>query len=33
MAVGLWMMVVAAPLAILAVIGWVMEYYRGAHAH
>jgi uncharacterized membrane protein len=33
MAVGLWMMAVAAPLAALAAIGWVMEYYRGAHAH
>ena len=33
MAVGAWMMVIAAPLAILAAIGWVMEYYRGAHAH
>jgi hypothetical protein len=33
MAVGVWMMAVAAPLAILAAIGWVMEYYRGVHAH
>jgi uncharacterized membrane protein len=33
MAVGAWMMLVAAPLAMLAAVGWVMEYYRGAHAH
>lgn len=32
-AVGVWMMLVAAPLAVLASIGWVMEYYRGANAH
>ena len=33
MAVGAWMMLIAAPLGLLAAIGWVMEYYRGAHAH
>lgn len=32
-AVGVWMMLIAAPLGLLAAIGWVMEYYRGAHAH
>ena len=32
-AVGVWMMLLAAPLGLLAVIGWVMEYYRGEHAH
>lgn len=32
-AVGAWMMLIAAPLGLLAAIGWVMEYYRGAHAH
>jgi hypothetical protein len=33
MAVGWWMVIIAAPLGLLAAIGWVMEYYRGAHAH
>lgn len=33
LAVGWWLFFVAAPFAIVAVIGFTFEYSRGAHAH
>ncbi len=33
LAVGYWVSVIGAALGALALIGWVYEYYRGAHAH
>ena len=33
MAVGLWLMVVALPLVVIGLIGWVFEHSRGIHAH
>jgi len=33
LAVGWWVTFIAVPLAIVAVIGFVYEYSRGAHAH
>jgi len=33
LAVGWWVTYIAVPLAIVAVIGFVYEYSRGAHAH
>jgi hypothetical protein len=31
--VGWWLMLLGGGFAILALIGWVFEFYRGAHAH
>jgi hypothetical protein len=31
-AVGWWLVVVAAPFVVLSVVGWSLEYFRGAHA-
>jgi hypothetical protein len=33
LAVGWWLFFVGVPITALAVVGWVFEYYRGAHAH
>lgn len=33
LAVGWWMFFIALPIAIIAVVGFVYEYSRGAHAH
>lgn len=33
MAVGPWVFIIGAGLSMLALVGWVFEYYRGAHAH
>ncbi|WP_411721796.1 cytochrome c oxidase subunit 4 [Mycetocola sp.] len=30
---GFWISFIAAPLLLVAVIGWTYEYYRGYHAH
>jgi hypothetical protein len=33
MAVGLWVFLIGAAVSMFALVGWVFEYYRGAHAH
>ncbi len=33
MAVGVWVFLIGAALSLFALVGWVFEYYRGAHAH
>lgn len=33
LSVGFWLSFIAAPLLLVAVIGWTYEYYRGYHAH
>ena len=33
LSVGFWISFIAAPLLLIAVIGWTYEYYRGYHAH
>lgn len=33
MAVGWWLLLIGLPIALLATIGWVFEYYRGEYAH
>jgi hypothetical protein len=33
LAVGWWLMYLGLALASLALLGWVFEYWRGAHAH
>ncbi|MCZ2404309.1 cytochrome c oxidase subunit 4 [Paenarthrobacter sp. Z7-10] len=33
MAVGFWIVYIAAGLAVIALVGWVFEYSRGDHAH
>jgi len=33
MAVGWWVLFISAGLALIALVGWVYEYSRGAHAH
>ncbi len=33
LAVGWWVTYIGAAVAAVALIGWVYEYYRGAHAH
>ena len=32
LAVGWWIVFIAAPLVALAVVGWVFEYFSGEHA-
>ncbi|MET1052075.1 MAG: cytochrome c oxidase subunit 4, partial [Mycetocola sp.] len=32
LSVGFWISFIAAPLILLAVVGWTYEYYRGYHA-
>lgn len=33
MAVGWWLFYIGAGASVIAVVGWVFEYYRGEHAH
>jgi hypothetical protein len=33
LAIGWWMVLLGGLFAGLALIGWVFEYWRGAHAH
>jgi Cytochrome c oxidase subunit IV len=33
LAVGWWLVIIGAPLVLLATIGWVFEFSRGTHAH
>ncbi|MCU1560690.1 cytochrome c oxidase subunit 4 [Mycetocola sp.] len=33
LSVGFWISFIAAPLLLIAVVGWTYEYYRGFHAH
>ena len=33
LAVGFWIVYIAAGLALIALVGWVYEYSRGDHAH
>jgi len=33
MAIGFWIVYIAAGLALVALVGWVYEYSRGDHAH
>ncbi|MDN5604800.1 MAG: cytochrome c oxidase subunit 4, partial [Kocuria sp.] len=33
MAIGWWMLMLAAPVALIGLVGWVYEYSRGNHAH
>ncbi|HEV7848340.1 MAG TPA: cytochrome c oxidase subunit 4 [Mycetocola sp.] len=33
LSVGFWISFIAAPLLLVAVVGWTYEYYRGFHAH
>lgn len=33
LAVGWWILALAAPLAVVGLVGWVYEYNRGSHAH
>ncbi|MFP5335106.1 MAG: cytochrome c oxidase subunit 4 [Actinomycetes bacterium] len=33
LAVGWWVFYIGAAISAVALIGWVYEYYRGAHAH
>lgn len=32
-AIGPWLILIGGTLAMLALVGWVFEFYRGAHAH
>lgn len=32
-ALGFWLSIIGIGFAVFAVIGWVFEFYRGAHAH
>ena len=31
-AIGIWMVMIGASLGVVAIVGWVYEYYRGYHA-
>ena len=33
LAVGFWLLVIAAPLAVVGLVGWVFEFSSGQHAH
>lgn len=33
LAVGYWLLVIAVPLGVVGLIGWVFEFSRGQHAH
>jgi hypothetical protein len=33
LAVGFWLFYIGAAVSVLAVVGWVFEFYRGEHAH
>ncbi|RYJ04216.1 MAG: cytochrome c oxidase subunit 4, partial [Actinomycetales bacterium] len=30
---GWWMFIMALPFGAICLVGWLFEYYRGAHAH
>jgi hypothetical protein len=31
--IGWWLVIIGATLGVVALTGWVFEYYRGEHAH
>ena len=33
LAVGWWLLVIAVPLGVIGLVGWVFEFSRGQHAH
>jgi hypothetical protein len=33
MAVGYWLLVIALPIGVVGLVGWVFEFSRGQHAH
>lgn len=33
LAIGWWLMVIAVPLGVVGLVGWVFEFSRGQHAH
>ncbi len=33
LAVGWWMLVIALPISVVGLVGWVFEFSRGQHAH
>jgi hypothetical protein len=33
LAVGWWLSIIGGGLALISLVGWVFEFYRGAHAH
>lgn len=33
LAIGWWLLMLAVPVALVALVGWVYEYNRGSHAH
>jgi hypothetical protein len=33
LAVGWWLFIIGAGLAVIGLVGWVFEFYRGEHAH
>jgi hypothetical protein len=33
LAVGWWLMIIGVGLGVVALVGWVFEFYRGEHAH
>jgi len=33
LAIGWWLLVIAVPLGVIGLIGWVFEFSRGQHAH
>jgi hypothetical protein len=33
LAVGIWVTIIGVPLALVAIVGWTYEYYRGNFAH
>lgn len=33
LAIGWWMVGLGMAISVIAIVGWVYEYYRGAHAH
>lgn len=33
LAIGWWLVYIGLAIGVIALVGWVFEYYRGAHAH
>jgi uncharacterized membrane protein YccF (DUF307 family) len=33
LAVGIWVTIIGVPLALVAIVGWTYEYYRGNFGH
>ena len=33
LAVGIWLSIFGAPIAVIAIVGWIYQYYRGFFAH